>query len=129
MKNPNSLLILLSSIVVFCISLYSFGEAKHDLDGKKKEFVEYKEVALKYKENYQNYSDGAFIVNKLQFITKDLGIKTAHISQDEKKIIFIASNLSKPSFQVLFTNLLNENFNITKLEIQTNSISVEIGVL
>jgi len=129
MKNPNSLFLLVSSIVVFFISIYSFGEAKHDLDGKKKEFVEYKEVALKYKENYQNYSDGVFIVNKLQFIAKDLGIKTAHISQNEKTIIFIASNLSKPSFQVLFTNLLNENFNITKLEIQTNSISVEIGVL
>lgn len=129
MKNLNITFIFISSVVVFFISIYSFGEAKHNLDEEKKEFNTYQEVALQYKENYHNYSDAVAIENKLQHIANEFGVKNVQISQDEKKIIFIASNLSKPSFQVLFTNLLNENFNITKLEIQTNSISVEIGVL
>ncbi len=129
MKSINITFIFISSIVIFFISIYSFGEAKHNLEEKKKEFNTYKDVALLYKENYQNYSDVVAIENKLQHIANELGIKNVEISQDEKIITFSASNLSKPSFQVLFTNLLNENFNITKLEIKTNSIYLEIGIL
>jgi hypothetical protein len=129
MKNVNVVFLLASSVMVFLISIYSFGESKHNLDEKKKEFGEYKDVALKYKENYENFSDEVFIQKKLKKMADDFGIKTAHISQKEKTIIFVATNLSAQSFQVLFTSLLNENFNITKLEIQTNSILVEIGVI
>ncbi len=129
MKNINIAFVFASSVVVFFISLYSFGEAKQNFDAKKKEFNEYKEVAISYKEHYQNYSDAVFIENKLNKITADLGIKTAHISQKEKTISLLATHLSSASFQVLFTSLLNENFNITKLEVKTDSILVEIGVI
>lgn len=129
MKNVNIAFVLASSVVVFFIAIYSFGEAKQTLDEKKKEFNEYQEVALKYKENHENYSDEVYIEEKLKKITKDLGIKTTKITQKEKTIIFEATNLSTISFQVLFTTLLNENFNVVKLDVQMNSIIMEIGVI
>jgi hypothetical protein len=129
MKNINITFILLSSVVVFFIAIYSFGEAKQTLDEKKKEFSQYQEIAQKYKENHQNYSDDVYIEEKLNKITKDLGIKTSKITQKEKVILFEASNLTAMSFQILFTTLLNENFNITKLEVKTDSIKMEVGVL
>lgn len=129
MKNINIVFVLLSSIIVFFISIYSFSGAKQTLDEKKKEFNNYQEIAMKYRENHQNFSDEVYIEEKLNKITKDLGIKSAKVSQKEKMILFEATNLSTMSFQILFTTLLNENFNITKLDVQTDSIVLEIGVL
>jgi hypothetical protein len=129
MKNINITFILASSVIVFFISIYSFKEAKHTLDEKKKEFSQYQEIAQKYKENHQNYSDDVYIEEKLGKILKDLGIKTGKITQKEKVILFEAVNLSAMSFQILFTALLNEKFNITKLEVKTDSIKMEIGIL
>ncbi len=129
MKNPNIAFVLASSVVVCLIAIFSFNDAKETLDTKQKEFIEYKNVAVAYKSNYENYSDAEFIHDKLKNILEDLGIKNGQITRKDTTMILSVTNLSTASFQVLFTTLLNENFNITKFDVQTNSIVLEIGIL
>ncbi len=129
MKNVNVVFVLMSSVVLFLIAIVSFNDAKENLEIKRKEFVEYKNTAIQYKTNHENFSDEVYITEKLETIVKDLGIQNAKIIQKDKTIILSVGGLSSASFQVLFTTILNENFNITKFDVSSNSMLLEIGVL
>lgn len=129
MKNINPLFLTISCIMILFIAIFSQDSAKNNLELQKKEFEEFKLLAVKYKTQKQSWSDKKVITNTIQKILKSSGIKNANIIQKDKLIIVQMVSLNITQIQKFINNLLNEKINIKKLDLTNNKIILNIGLL
>lgn len=126
--NIDPLFLLLSSIVLFVLSIYILNTT---YSKKTKSFDEFKNnsVIIKKYNNLKNtWAKKDIQVKKINQLIKRLNIKNANITQNANKIkVKIKSDINKID---RFTNkLLNEKLNITKLKITKDELSFEVGLL
>ena len=129
MKSINPIFFLLSSIVILFIALFSFDKAKSNLKIEVLEYQEFKELALVYNNKRIFFSDKKSITKRVQQILSSSNIKNASILQKDKKIILRITSINTTMVQKFINKILNEQFNIIKLEILKNKLTLEIGVV
>ena len=125
----NPIFLILSALFILGISLFNISEEKINYKIQKAKFIEFKNLALKYGEYQQNYSDKKFIIKRLEKIISSSKIINANILQESKSITIKLNNLKVNQINKFVNTILNQRFNIIKLKITTNNIILEIGII
>jgi hypothetical protein len=115
MKNVNPLTILLASLLLVVIAVYSVGASKEKLATAKEDLVTYKNVASSFQSQYISYSDKK--------------LKNARILDRNKIIKIEISSVNISRAQKFLNKLFNKKFNVKKVEILQNRIMIEIGTI
>jgi len=129
MRAINPIFLLFASMVIFFIALFSFNTTNKKFSQEVVNYTEYKALALHYNAQYDYYSNKKQILNSLQHIIKTAHISNGNIIPQDKKIIFKAKKLSLVTAHKFINKLFNNQFNIIKLDIQKDSVYVEIGYI
>ncbi|HIP13020.1 MAG TPA: hypothetical protein EYG97_01005 [Arcobacter sp.] len=125
----NPIFLILSAIFILGISLFNLNNEKINYDIKKKEFQKFNTTALKYSKFTINYSDKKTIVKSLDQIISLSKISTSDIFQHKNSVKVKLNNLTTKQINKFINKLLNKRFNILKLEVTTNKITLEIGII
>jgi hypothetical protein len=129
MKNVNPLTILLASLLLVVIAVYSVGASKEKLATAKEDLVTYKNVASSFQSQYISYSDKKAIKKSLEKIIRSSQLKNARILDRNKIIKIEISSVNISRAQKFLNKLFNKKFNVKKVEILQNRIMIEIGTI
>ena len=129
MKNINPLFLLIASLIVLFIAIFSFNKAQKQLLIEQEEYQEFKQLSLRYNKQRDTFSNGTNIIKRIQKLLLNSNIRNAEILHKNKKITIKISSLNINLVQKFINKILNERFNIIKLNIIQDKITLEIGVV
>ena len=125
----NPIFLILSSLFILGISLFSISGEKINYKIQKEQFIKFNKLASKYAQYQQNFTNKNAIVKRIEKIISSSKISNSNIYQDKKSITVKLNNLKVNQIDKFINTILNQRFNIVKLEITTNKIIVEIGII
>ncbi|MCK5294806.1 MAG: hypothetical protein KAJ49_09150 [Arcobacteraceae bacterium] len=129
MKNINPLFLTIACAIILSIAIFSLDSAKKSLKVEKKEFEEFKQLAVKYNTLQKHWGDKKLIIENIQKILKSSGIRNANIIEKNKTVVVQIVSMNITQVDKFVNKLLNERLSIKKLEITKNKIILEVGIL
>jgi len=124
--NINPLFLLLMSITILFISIYSLNIANKNIIQEKTNFLEYKLMAVEYsklKKSWSNIDNQKNIINKVILSSR---IKNASINMKNDVIKVKIKNISTKKLNSFVNKILNKKLNISKFYLNNNSIEFEV---
>jgi hypothetical protein len=127
-KKIDPLYILVFTILLFVLSIILFNNSKKELNSSQLELENVSKKGLDYynlKNNWQNRNNTIKIIDNI--------IQVVKLKQIDKKIlkkkikIKFKSNSSK-KIDKFINKILNQKLNILKLDINKNSVDLEVGL-
>ena len=125
----NPIFLIFSSIFILAISLFDISSEKENYKIKKEDFQNFKVVALKYSKYQTNYSNKEKTIKSIEQIIVSSQISKSNILQKNTSVVVKLNNLKTIQIHKFVNKILNKRFNITKFEINTNNIILEIGII
>ena len=124
----NPLFLLLSSVLIFLISIISLNSSSIKKEKEINLLMENKKIIKKYnslKYTWVNKDNQEKIVNN---IIKQQNIKNANILINKDKIKVVINSNTKVLHRFV-NKLLNEKLNVIKLKLTKNKLIFEVGLL
>lgn len=129
MNKINPLFLLSATIVVTFIAFYSYFQAQNKFVTSKQDLESFGVIAKNYASLNSAYQDKKKILKRLETIIKKSNIKNANMTKGEKKITLKIDKANSTQIEKVVNKLLNEKFNIVKIQVNETSLFIEIGVL
>ena len=130
MNRLNPLYIILLFITIVFLSFYSISNGKNTYYKKVEETKELEIKALEFKNSLNAWTSEKYVNNILDEILKNQIFTKEQISRSStKELIKIKIDSAKPEILDIFLNkVLNKQLIIKKMQVDKNSINLEIGI-
>lgn len=130
MNRLNPLYIILLFITIVFLSFYSISNGKNDYYKKVEETKELEIKAFEFKNSVNTWTSEKYVNNILDEILKNQIFTKEQISRSStKELIKIKIDSAKPEILDIFLNkVLNKQLIIKKMQVDKNSINLEIGI-
>ena len=125
----NPIFLIVSSIFILIISVLNLNSQKEIYIKEKQKFEKFDTLAFKYSMLQTSYNNKKIIIKNIQSIIRLSKINKSNIQEQNNTIIVKLTNLKTKQINKFVNNLLNKRFNILKLEVSTNKIVLEIGII
>ena len=130
MNRLNPLYIILLFITIVFLSFYSISNEKNAYYKKVQETKELESKALEFKNSVNTWTSEKYVNNILDEILKSQIFTKEQISKrSTKELIKIKIDSTNPEVLDIFLNkILNKQLIIKKMQLDKNSINLEIGI-
>lgn len=130
MNRLNPLYIILLFITIVFLSFYSISNGKKNYYKKVEETKELEIKALEFKNSVNTWTSEKYVNNILDEILKSQIFAIEQISRSStKELIKIKIDSANPEILDIFLNkILNKQLIIKKMQVDKNSINLEIGI-
>lgn len=130
MNRLNPLYIILLFITIVFLSFYSISNEKNAYYKKVEETKELESKALEFKNSANAWTNEKYVNNILDEILKSQIFTKEQISKSStKELIKIKIDSTNPEVLDIFLNkILNKQLIIKKMQLDKNSINLEIGI-
>lgn len=130
MNRLNPLYIILLFITIVFLSFYSISNEKKNYYKKVEETKQLESKALEFKNSVNTWTSERYVNNILDEILKSQIFAKEQISRSStKELIKIKIDSSNPEILDIFLNkVLNKQLIIKKMQLDKNSINLEIGI-
>lgn len=130
MNRLNPLYIILLFITIVFLSFYSISNEKNAYYKKVQETKELESKALEFKNSVNAWTNEKYVNNILDEILKSQIFTKEQISKSStKELIKIKIDSTNPEVLDIFLNkILNKQLIIKKMQLDKNSINLEIGI-
>lgn len=130
MNRLNPLYIILLFITIVFLSFYSISNGKKNYYKKVEETKELESKALEFKNSVNAWTNEKYVNNILDEILKSQIFTKEQISKSStKELIKIKIDSTNPEVLDIFLNkILNKQLIIKKMQLDKNSINLEIGI-
>lgn len=130
MNRLNPLYIILLFITIVFLSFYSISNEKNAYYKKVEETKELEIKALEFKNSVNTWTSEKYVNNILDEILKSQIFTKEQISKSStKELIKIKIDSTNPEVLDIFLNkILNKQLIIKKMQLDKNSINLEIGI-
>lgn len=130
MNRLNPLYIILLFITIVFLSFYSISNEKNAYYKKVQETKELESKALEFKNSVNTWTSEKYVNNILDEILKSQIFTKEQISRSStKELIKIKIDSTNPEVLDIFLNkILNKQLIIKKMQLDKNSINLEIGI-
>ncbi len=130
MNRLNPLYIILLFITIVFLSFYSISNGKKNYYKKVEETKELESKALEFKNSVNTWTNEKYVNNILDEILKSQIFAIEQISRSStKELIKIKIDSANPEILDIFLNkILNKQLIIKKMQVDKNSINLEIGI-
>jgi hypothetical protein len=130
MNRLNPLYIILLFITIVFLSFYSISNKKNAYYKKVEETKQLESKALEFKNSVNTWTSEKYVNEILDEILKNQIFTKEQISRSStKELIKIKIDSTKPEILDIFLNkVLNKQLIIKKMQVDKNSINLEIGI-
>lgn len=130
MNRLNPLYIILLFITTVFLSFYSISNGKKNYYKKVEETKQLEIKALEFKNSVNTWTNESYVNNILDEILKSQILAIEQISRSStKELIKIKIDSANPEILDIFLNkVLNKQLIIKKMQLDKNSINLEIGI-
>lgn len=130
MNRLNPLYIILLFITIVFLSFYSISNGKKNYYKKVEETKQLESKALEFKNSVNTWTSERYVNNILDEILKSQIFAIEQISRSStKELIKIKIDSANPEILDIFLNkVLNKQLIIKKMQLDKNSINLEIGI-
>ena len=130
MNRLNPLYIILLFITIVFLSFYSISNGKKNYYKKVEETKQLEIKALEFKNSVNTWTNESYVNNILDEILKSQILAIEQISRSStKELIKIKIDSANPEILDIFLNkVLNKQLIIKKMQLDKNSINLEIGI-
>jgi hypothetical protein len=125
----NPIFVIVASLFIFGISIFSLNSAKINSENAKESFIEFESIANNYHVFNTKYSNKKDIRKAIDNIIKSSRIRNVNILESKNKITVRMTSVKIKKVHKFINKVLNERFNIINLTIEKDFVLLEIGII
>ncbi|MEA3513309.1 MAG: hypothetical protein U9R37_06880 [Campylobacterota bacterium] len=126
MKKIDPLYILLLSFAILIVSIISLSDSKQELFNTQNEYKEFVKLSSQYS-GLKNSWQSKNIDKKIEKVLKQSNIKKYDLSKTKNSIKIVVDDEPLNKLDKFINKILNDSFEIKKLDISDKKIELEVG--